>query len=275
MNDRLRPLWDFDDLETTEKRLREQLAAEPTDAGRAEVLTQLARVEGLRDEAVTLAGDDKVARARIDLERGRLRRSGGDPDAARPLFVSAFDLASEAGQTFIATDAAHMAALVADGRDGFVEWTRRGIDLAESDEGARHWLGPLYNNLGWEFYEAGDYAQALDAFERQLVAREAEDDPQQTIEISRYAIGKALRALGRSGEAIPMLETAVAWADGESAPDGWFHEELAEEYAAVGRDAEAAEQAKAAIPLLERDDPDFPNDADRVTRLRTIAEAQV
>jgi tetratricopeptide (TPR) repeat protein len=168
-----------------------------------------------------------------------------------------------------------MVALVADGRDGFVEWTRRGIDLAESDEGARHWLGPLYNNLGWEFYEAGDYAQALDAFERQLVAREAEDDPQQTIQISRYAIGKALRALGRSGEAIPMLETAVAWADGESAPDGWFHEELAEEYAAVGRDAEAAEQAKAAIPLLERDDPDFANDADRVTRLRTIAEAQV
>ena len=28
MNDRLRPLWDFDDLETTEKRLREQLDAE-------------------------------------------------------------------------------------------------------------------------------------------------------------------------------------------------------------------------------------------------------
>jgi tetratricopeptide (TPR) repeat protein len=285
MNDRLRPLWDFDDLDTTEKRLREQLAAEPTDAGRAEVLTQLARVEGLRDrfdagdelvdEAVTLAGDDKAARARIDLERGRLRRSSGDPGAARPLFVSAFDTASEAGQTFIATDAAHMAALVADGRDGFVDWTRRGVDVAESGEGARHWLGPLYNNLGWEFYEAGDYAQALDAFERQLVAREAEDDPQQTIEISRYAIGKALRALGRSDEAIPMLETAVAWADGESAPDGWFHEELAEEYAAVGRDAEAAEEAKAAIPLLERDDPDFANDADRVTRLRTIAEAQV
>ena len=32
MNDRLRPLWDFDDLETTEKRLREQLDAETTDA---------------------------------------------------------------------------------------------------------------------------------------------------------------------------------------------------------------------------------------------------
>src|SRR5690349_13054174 len=157
MNDRLRPLWDFDDLDTSGKRLREQLDAETTDAGRAEVLTQLARIEGLRDrfaagdelidEAVALAGDDKAALARIALERGRLRRSGGDPDAARPLFDAAFDIAREAGQTFIAADAAHMAALVAGGRDGFVDWTRRGIDIAEADADARHWLGPLYNNL--------------------------------------------------------------------------------------------------------------------------------
>src|ERR1044072_7213832 len=190
MDDRLRSLWDFDDLDTSEKRFREQIEQETSDAGKAEVLTQLARVAGLRDrfdeaerlieEAEALAADDPTAKARIDLERGRLRRSGGDPDAARPLFVSAFDLASEAGQTFIATDAAHMVALVADGRDGFVEWTRRGIDLAASAEGARHWLGPLYNNLGWEYYEAGEYEQALNAFERQLIARQAGDDPQQT-----------------------------------------------------------------------------------------------
>jgi tetratricopeptide (TPR) repeat protein len=281
MNDRLRELWDFDDLDTTEQRLREQLDRETTDAGCAEVLTQLARVEGLQDrfeagdklidEAVALAGDDKTARARIDLERGRLRRSGGDPDAARPLFESAFDTANEAGQTFIAADAAHMAALVAGGRDGFIEWTRRGIDIAESDAGARHWLGPLYNNLGWEYFEAGDYQEALNAFERQVAARERNGDAQGVIEIARYAVGKALRALGRPEEAVPLLETAVAWAEAEGAPDGWFHEELAEEYAAVGRDGEAAEQARAAIPLLERDDPDFANDDRRASRLQALA----
>ena len=284
MNDRLRPLWDFNDLDTSEKRLREQLHAETTDPGRAEVLTQLARVEGLQDrfdagdtlidEAVALAGDDKTALARIDLERGRLRRSGGDPDAARPLFVAAFDIAMDAGQTFIAADSAHMAALVAGDRDGFVDWTRRGIDLAESSEGARYWLGPLYNNLGWEYYEAGDYQEALNAFERQVTAREEDRDRQGVIEIARYAVGKTLRALGRSPEAIPLLEAAVAWADGEGAPDGWFHEELAEEYAAVGRDADAAAQARAAIPLLERDDPDFPDDDRRVSRLRALAEPE-
>lgn len=282
MNDRLRPLWDFDDLDVSETRLREQLDRETTDAGRAEVLTQLARIEGLQDrfdagdklvdEAVALAGNDNAARARIDLERGRLRRSGGDPDAARPLFSSAFDIAQDAGQTFIAADAAHMAALVAGGRDGFIEWTRRGIEIAEGDDGARHWLGPLYNNLGWEFYDAGDYPEALDAFQRQVTAREQNGDAHGVIEISRYAVGKALRALDRSAEAIPLLETAVAWAQREGAPDGWFHEELAEEYAALGRAADAAEQARAAMPLLERDDPDFATDEERATRLRALAE---
>src|SRR3954449_5745553 len=281
MKERLRELWGFDDPEASETRAREQLERETTDAGRAEVLTQLARIEGLQDrfdageklidDAVALAAGDELALARIELERGRLRRSAGDPEAARPMFERSFGIAARMGQTFIAADAAHMVALVAGNCEGFVGWTRRGIELAEADEDARHWLGPLYNNLGWEYYGAGDYEQALDAFERQLVAREQERDPQQVIEIARYALGKALRALGRPAEAVPMLETAVAWAEVDGAPDGWFHEELAEEYAAVGRDADAATQARAAIPLLERDDPDFSTDNRRSERLRTLA----
>ena len=143
MNDRLRPLWDFGDLDASEARLREQLERESTDHGRAEVLTQLARVEGLRDrfadgdrlieQAQGIAGDDPAALARIALEQGRLRRSGGDADSARPLFDAAFRAARDAGQTFIAADSAHMAALVAPDLDGFVEWTDRGIELAEAD----------------------------------------------------------------------------------------------------------------------------------------------
>ncbi len=50
MADRLRPLWDFGDLDATQQRLRAQLSDERDDAGRAEVLTQLARVDGLRDD---------------------------------------------------------------------------------------------------------------------------------------------------------------------------------------------------------------------------------
>ena len=282
MDDRLRPLWDFDDLDATERRFREQLELEESDAGRAEVMTQLARVAGLRgdfeegdrllDEAITHGHESAVAQAYIDLERGRLRRSSGDPAAALPLFESAFAEALRANQHFVAVDAAHMAALAAADREGFLAWTQRGIDLAEEREGASYWLGPLLNNLGWEYYEAADYALALDAFERALRARERDPANASAIEIARYAVGKTLRALGRAQEAIPLLEQAVAWAEREGRPDGWFHEELAEEYAAVGRLEDAREHARRAISLLEAQDPSFADAAPRRARLASLAE---
>ena len=282
MDDRLRPLWDFDDLDATERRFHEQLELEESDAGRAEVMTQLARVAGLRgdfeeghrllDEAAARARDSAIARAYIDLERGRLHRSSGDPAAALPLFESAFAEALRANQYFVAVDAAHMAALAAADRESFLAWTQRGIDLAEERESASYWLGPLLNNLGWEYYEAADYALALDAFERALRARERDPANASAIEIARYAAGKTLRALGRAQEAIPLLEQAVAWAERQRRPDGWFHEELAEEYAAAGRPEDAREHARRAISLLEAQDPSFADAAPRRARLASLAE---
>jgi tetratricopeptide (TPR) repeat protein len=193
MTDPLRPLWDFDDLDATERRFR---------ALRAEALTQLARVEGLRGSFE--AGDrllDEVAeqdprvRIRVELERGRLRRSGGDKEAALPLFESAFATALEAGEDWLAADAAHMCALAAPDRDAFVAWTTRGIELAESSEAAAYWLGPLLNNLGWDHFDAGEHAQALEVFERALAVREREPGNVAAIETAREAVEEARRAL--------------------------------------------------------------------------------
>jgi len=281
MDDRLRSVWDFDDLAATEDRLREQLVRETTGEGRAEVLTQLARVRGLHgdfdageqlvEEAEALGGASPIALARIDLERGRLRRSNSNVEAALPLFESAFARSLEAGHYFVAVDAAHMAALATPDRERVVAWTERGIDLAESQASARYWLGPLLNNLGWEYYEAGDYEHALDAFRRALTAREVDPENRRAIEIARYAVGKSLRALGRSAEAVPLLEQAATWAIESGAPDGWFHEELAEEYAAIGREDDAYEHARLARPLLLEADPSFADDAERSARLRQLA----
>jgi tetratricopeptide (TPR) repeat protein len=283
VTDRLRALWDFGDLDGSEQRLRAQLSREASDDGRAEVLTQLARVEGLRgdfeagerlvEEAEAVAGTSRLARARIDLERGRLRRSSGNAGAALPLFESAFALALEEGQYFVATDAAHMAALAAPDRDAVQTWTRRGLDLTEEHESASYWRGSLLNNLGWELYEAGDYTGAVETFERALRAREADPGNPEPIALARYALGKALRALGRSSEAVPLLVSAVAWADTADTPDGWYLEELAEEYAALGRADDAREHARRALPLLEEADASFAHDAARAARLRELAGA--
>lgn len=280
MGDPLRALWDFDDLDASEARFRTR-AEETAGADRAEVLTQLARVRGLRgdfdggdallDEAAGLAGSSAAALARIDLERGRVRRSAGDRERALPLLESAFAVAVEADQHFVAADAAHMAALAAPDRDGFVAWTNRGIQLAESDGGARYWIGPLLNNLGWEYYDSGDLEPALDAFERALAARELEPENAAAIELALHAVGKTLRALDRSADAVPLLQRAVASAESQGHEDGWLHEELAEELAALGRDDDVGAQARLAIPLLERDDPAFAEDAGRRRRLESLA----
>jgi tetratricopeptide (TPR) repeat protein len=134
-------------------------------------------------------------RIRVDLERGRLRRSSGDKESALPLFESAYASARDAGEDWLAADAAHMCALAAPDREGFLEWTSRGIELAESSEAAAYWLGPLLNNLGWEHFDAGEHQQALEVFERALEVRERDPENQAAIEHARDAVAEARRAL--------------------------------------------------------------------------------
>jgi tetratricopeptide (TPR) repeat protein len=195
MSDPLRPLWDFDDLDATEARFR---------ALRAEALTQLARVQGLRENYDAgdrlldeVAEDDARVRIRVDLERGRLRRSGGDKEAALPLFERAFSAAVEAGEHWLAGDAAHMAALAAPDREGFVAWTNRGLELAERSATASYWAGPLLNNLGWDYFDAEEFEQALELFERALALREQDPGNPAAIEHAREAVAEARKALGR------------------------------------------------------------------------------
>ena len=202
MPDRLRPLWDFDDLDATEARLRKPLGDEASDEGRAEVLTQLARVKGLRDdfddaevllqEAEPLAGEG-VGRVRVDLERGRKLRSSGDGSAAVPLFEAAFERASHVGDYWLAGDAAHMVAISDESK--MLEWTERGLALAESEPEAAYWAGPLLNNLGWYHYDAGDYETALEVFERALEVRKRDPENPQAIVWAQEAIDETRKAL--------------------------------------------------------------------------------
>ncbi len=207
MGDRLRPVWDFDDPEATQARFRALLDEETTDVGRAEVLTQLARVEGLQDrfdegdqlldEASSFAGSDPLVRARVDLERGRLRRSADDSEAALPLFEASFETALAIPHEFIAVDAAHMAAIAAPTIEDRLAWADRGIEMAQSssDPEVTSWLASLYNNIGWDHFDAAEYETALNWFERALVEREKRPDQPARIEHAREAVEEARRML--------------------------------------------------------------------------------
>lgn len=251
-----RDVWDFNDLDLSERRFRAALEEEQTAAGRAALFTQLARIEGLRGDFA--AGERRLAEAEalggaegwVLVERGRLLRSSGDGPSALPLFDAAFEQARAAGDGFLAGDAAHMAALVGD----MEAWTARGIELTADGPG-RYWLAPLLNNVGWSRYEAGDFDRALDAFEAAFAVRSEDPEEPHEREIARYAVGKTQRALGRIDEATRQLELAVAWATEAGVDTPYFHEELAECYAAAGRMDEARQQAERAVRLFGEREP--------------------
>jgi tetratricopeptide (TPR) repeat protein len=224
MPDRLRPLWDFGDLDATERRFREQLEREESPSGRAEVLSQLARIEGLRgdfaacgellDEAEPLVGSDPAANIRLELERGRMYRSSDDLEAAYPLFQSAFSRAEGAGEHYLAGDAAHMCAIGVTDRKLQEEWTKRGLDYAEREPEAAYWAGPLLNNLGWTYSDAKKHDAALEVFERALEVRKRDPENTAGIAWAQYAVAYELLALDRAAEAVPLLEQAA-----EALPD--------------------------------------------------------
>lgn len=246
-------LWDFGDPAESERRFRALLdrVADDPEAS-AVVRTQVARAQGLQrrfDEAhrtldaVEQGNAAQGARVftRLALERGRVLRSSGDAERARPYFAAAFDRAGAAGEDALAIDAAHMLALVETDPALQATWNERALTLAEgsSDPLARRWRASLLNNMGWTRHGEGRFEEALDLFTRALAARESMGDAAST-RVARWCVARALRSLGRFAEALAAqqaLEAEIA-AAGEPA-DGFVSEEIAECLVALGRAGEA------------------------------------
>lgn len=202
--------WDFGDPSASEARFR-TMANGLGDAAHAEVLTQIARALGLQGrfgEAEPLLDaaeqDGEVPRMRATLERGRLRNSGGERDAAARLFQEALRQAEALGSDFYAVDAAHMLGIACDGEEA-LEWTRTAISMAteSSDSRAQNWLGSLYNNLAWNLHDLGRYEEALPVFEDALAFRQEQGDPFR-IHQAHWCIARCLRSLGRVEEALTI-----------------------------------------------------------------------
>lgn len=231
-----RPLWDFDDPATSERRFRD--AARDADGPeRGAWLTQVARALGLQKQydeghAVLdeLRGDDPEVAARLALERGRLLRSAGDPDdseAARPLFETAARRAAEAGLDELAVDALHMAALVA-GPEDVVAAHERALEAARGarDPRARDWDASILHNLGMALADRGDHAAALVVFEEALEARERIGERAQ-VRVARWMVAWSLRHLGRREEALALQRALRDELAALGERDPYVEEELA------------------------------------------------
>lgn len=198
-------LWDFSDPAESEARLRAAADAETDAATRAELETQVARALGLQErfaegDAVLdaipadLAARSSSVRARVLLERGRLRDSAGDADAAAALFREAADAASASRDlVFLHVDALHM--LAAD-TSHTAEWTAQALDALEDGDDPRtlRWRVSLHNNAGWDHFDAGRLDEALAEFERAKDAAVRWGTPQQ-VQWADEAIAEATAAI--------------------------------------------------------------------------------
>lgn len=278
----LRALWDFADPARSEQRFRAALQRAGGDAALV-LQTQIARTFGLRrrfDEghalldglAGALPGAGAEPRVRALLERGRLWRSGGAPERARPLFEQALEQADAARLPELAIDAMHMVALVEPDPALQIDWDRRALERARgsTDPRARRWEASLAHNLGMALMDAGRPAEALESLRQALAAREREGDRPE-IRVARWAVAWALRRLGRHAEALEILQPLARELAADGAHDGWVCEELGENLLALGRPAEARPWFAQAHALLSGQPPPQRPDDTRLARLLELS----
>ena len=280
-------LWNYAKPDETEKRFREILPKAVASGDldyELQLRTQIARTLGLQkkfDEAHAeldgvekrLTDDVPVARVRYLLERGRAFNSSKKKDKALPLFEEAWDLAVKAKADFHAIDAAHMVGIVVP-PDEKLAWHEKAMALAEKseDERARGWLGPLYNNLGWAYFEMKDYEKALEIHKKGLAWREKAGQKRGVL-IAKWCVARMLRALERYDEAMKMQEELLKAWEKRGEEDGFVYEEIAELLLVTKGEAEAKPWFKKAWAKLESS---WIKDAEpeRWARLKKLAEAE-
>ena len=172
-------LWDFGDPVASEAAFRAAISSTDHHETRAVLGTQLARALGMQqryDEAdrVLERIDAPVPeiRARVALERGRLRNSGGHPEDAVGFFTNAASIAEAAGLPFLHVDALHMLGIAEPARSD--AHTRAALTALEgvADRRTQRWRVSLHNNRGWALFGEGELTAALQEFEQAL--RDAE-----------------------------------------------------------------------------------------------------
>lgn len=236
-------LWNFSDPAGTEKLFQKALedAMEKDVCYKLELLTQIARTYSLRGLTDTaheildkaekqLPEEIGVAHIRYHLERGRAFNTAGKKAEAGIHFLQAKDFAADLKQDFYTVDALHMLAITATGPDA-IRFNEEAIafTMNSTDEACKKWLGSLLNNLGWNYFDAENYEEALSLFLHALDWREGMKESK-AIFLAKWCVGRTLRAMNRFEEAIKIQLGLMEEMLEKEHPDGYVYEELGELY---------------------------------------------
>ena len=132
------------------------------------------------------------------------------------------------------------------------------------------WLGSLYNNLGWTYFEMKQYERALDLFRKDAVWYE-QNNVKNYVNVAHWSAAKTLRMMGKTDEALnEQLRLLELFHNAKADEDGYVYEELAECYLIKNNTAEAAKYAGLAYDILSKDIWMEANEKDRLNRLKDL-----
>ena len=211
--------------------------------------------------------------------RGRFEWKDEELEKATLTFREMFDYCRRNELWDRAVDAAHMVALTGSKEEKF-DWATKGIEMAQKG-GMTGWLGPLWNNLGWDYLDAERYDEALEALEKAREYHYAGTAELPKL-IADYAVAHVKRMQGRLGESREEMRAVFDWArklhDGGNADAlewmGFTRWELGEIAYAQGEPGVGSGMLKKALGELERagmpewDEADWKKRQARIEELR-------
>jgi len=156
-----------------------------------------------------------------------------------------------------AIDAANMLSIVGPPSEK-IDWGLKGIKAAE-DGALESWLGPLWNNLGWNYDEIGEYDRALEALKK---AREYHYKSERAIPrlVADWSVCVQLRKTGQIDSARAIMVGVLSKAESLYADQptsehsewvGLSHREMGEIELASAGDKKALEAFRKAKAKLE------------------------
>jgi tetratricopeptide (TPR) repeat protein len=208
----------------------------------------------------TASPDDPLGWSRYLGVRGRFEWNNKNLNKAAETFKEMFYYCQEHKLYNRAVDAAHMVAIVGT-PDEKIEWSLKGIDFAKQYN-EKKWLGPLWNNLGANYEDRGEYPEALDAYKHAREYHYKYGNERNKL-VADWAVGHAYRLTGATKQADSVLTPLLEWSKkiGETEFLGWTCKDLGDIQFDAGNYFEASTYYRDALRNLreagmENWDPD-------------------
>lgn len=214
------------------------------------------------------------ARIRWLIEKGRLHILAKTPSQAKGYFSEAWTLSINSAEDYFAVEIAQLLAAT-EPRKTQQKWLSRAIEIAESSPlpKAKRWLGGLYTSLGWKLYDLRQFESSLSAFQTALRYHKAQGTPREAF-VAQWSIGKILRAIGKTEEALSIQKALLADLGIGRERDGRLYEELAECLQTLRRTTEAQLYFELAYRELSADEWIKDNQPVKLKRMKDLGKVK-